>query len=199
MFLSRGKGQTNVTDLIVELEGKRDYQEQKSTDMFERAKEAAKAKRRDAAKSFLAQKATHDSAATQYSALIATLTQQQAIADLSKAHKEIAGVIKTMKSNGDMSGLLDQAAETAEDVADVQTQMGAVMGGGLFTMGDDMDELLDEIMREDNPVVDVKSTSAAEEFETMPSIPTHAPGSSVPDLGEAFRNIITSPTKQEPL
>lgn len=194
MFLSRAKGQANVPDLIVELEGKRDYQEQKSVDMLERAKEAAKAKRRDAAKSFLAQKATHDAAATQYSALIATLTQQQAIADLSKAHKEIATVIKTMKSNGDMTGLLDKAAETAEDVADVQSQMGSVLGGGLFSMNDDMDDLLEEIMNEtDAPSESVVSPSVQEEFESMPSIPTQVPGSSVPDLGEAFRSIITSP------
>ncbi len=194
MFLSRAKGQANVPDLIVELEGKRDYQEQKSVDMLERAKEAAKAKRRDAAKSFLAQKATHDAAATQYSALIATLTQQQAIADLSKAHKEIATVIKTMKSSGDMTGLLDKAAETAEDVADVQSQMGSVLGGGLFSMNDNMDELLDEIMNEtDTKPESVVTPSVEEEIESMPSIPTQVPGSSVPDLGAAFRSIITSP------
>ena len=194
MFLSRAKGQANVPDLIVELEGKRDYQEQKSVDMLERAKEAAKAKRRDAAKSFLAQKATHDAAATQYSALIATLTQQQAIADLSKAHKEIATVIKTMKSSGDMTGLLDKAAETAEDVADTQSQMGSVLGGGLFSMNGDMDELLEEIMNEtDTKPESVVTPSVEEEIESMPSIPTQVPGSSVPDLGAAFKNIITSP------
>ena len=194
MFLSRAKGQANVPDLIVELEGKRDYQEQKSVDMLERAKEAAKAKRRDAAKSFLAQKATHDAAATQYSALIATLTQQQAIADLSKAHKEIATVIKTMKSNGDMTGLLDKAAETAEDVADVQSQMGSVLGGGLFSMNGDMDGLLEEIMNEtDTKPESVVTPSVKEEIESMPSVPTQVPESYVPDLGDAFRSIITSP------
>ena len=188
-----------VPKMISHLEAKRDHQEQKSRDMLARAKLALKDGRRDAAKSCLAQRATHDAAAAQYSALISTLTQQQAIADLANAHREIASVIKTMKSNGDMSGILDRAQETADDVAAVQGEMN-VMGGSLFSGPDDLDALLDQLGEEEAPepeeVKEDISNPVAQivGLPTIPSGPPKPPPTStepeIEALGDAFADIM---------
>lgn len=200
MFSRGAPSSEKVPRMIAQLEAKRDHQEQKSADMLARAKAAVAEGRRDAARGCLAQKATHDGAATQYSALISTLTQQQAIADLADAHREIAGVIKTMKAAGDMTSALDRAADTAEEVAAVQSEMGA-MGAGLFTAGDNLDAMLDALEsdnaasgaepelvqpKEDaNPLADLVGLD-------LPDAPTQPPTKKPPppSLGPAFEEIM---------
>lgn len=203
MFSRGASSSEKVPRMISQLEAKRDHQEQKSADMLARAKAALAEGRRDAAKGCLAQKATHDGAAAQYSALISTLTQQQAIADLADAHREIAGVIKTMKAAGDMSSALDRAADTAEEVAAVQSEMGA-MGAGLFTAGDDLDAMLDALTVEQtkeetetpsvaenaNPIADLVGLD-------LPAIPSEKPESKPPpSLGPAFAELMMSDSKE---
>jgi len=201
MFSKASVSPDRVPKMISNLEAKRDHQEQKSADMLARARAALKEGRRDAAKSCLAQRVTHDAAAAQYSALISTLTQQQAISDLANAHREIASVIKTMKSNGDMSGILDRAAETADDVAAIQGEM-SVMGGSLFSGPDDLDSLLDSL--EDNPESDPPKDepNPVAEISSLPNAPTTTPKPPedpppeppIEALGDAFAEIMIKKT-----
>ena len=137
----------NVTAVIARLESKRDVDDQKSRDMMERATEAARQGRKANVRSFLAQKKTHDAASAQYSALISTLVQQQAVADIAAAHTEIAGVLKTMKGGSLSTASIDHAADVADMVATAQSDLGG-LGGAMFQGDDDMEELVNQLMQQ---------------------------------------------------
>lgn len=147
----------DVSAVISRLEAKRDVDDQKSRDMFERAQAAARQGRKAQVRSFLAQKKTHDAASEQYSALIGTLVQQQAVADIAAAHTEIAGVLKTMKGGKLSTASIDHAADVADMVAAAQSDLGG-LGGVMFQGDDDVDEMVERLMQEPTPAVAESTT-----------------------------------------
>ena len=163
----------NVTAVIARLEAKRDVDDQKSRDMMERATEAARQGRKANVRSFLAQKKTHDAASAQYSALISTLVQQQAVADIAAAHTEIAGVLKTMKGGTLSTASIDHAADVADMVATAQSDLGG-LGGAMFQGEDDIDELVAKLM-EEPPAPPEPSATVADPTLGMPDPPRSPP------------------------
>jgi hypothetical protein len=135
----------DVSAVISRLEAKRDVDDQKSRDMFERAQEAARQGRKTQVRAFLAQKKTHDAASEQYSALIGTLVQQQAVADIAAAHSEIAGVLRGMKGGKLSTANIDHAADVADMVAAAQSDLGGI-GGVMFQGDDDLEQMVAALM-----------------------------------------------------
>lgn len=154
----------DVSAVIARLESKRDVDDQKSRDMHERAVEAARQGRKANVRSFLAQKKTHDAASAQYSALISTLVQQQAVADIAAAHTEIADVLRGMKGGALSTANIDHAADVADMVETAQSELGG-LGGAMFQGGDDLDEMVAQLMA--TPVAEADRSQAA-----IPSEPT---------------------------
>jgi hypothetical protein len=135
----------DVGAVIARLEAKRDVEDQKSRDMFERAQAAARQSRKAQVRSFLTQKKTHDAASEQYSALIGTLVQQQAVADIAAAHSEIAGVLRGMKGSKISTANIDHAADVADMVAETQSDLGGI-GGVMFQGDGDMEDMVAALM-----------------------------------------------------
>ena len=174
----------DVGAVISRLEAKRDVEDSKSRDMHERAKAAAKQGRKAQVRSFLTQKKTHDAASEQYSALIGTLVQQQAVADIAAAHSEIAGVLRGMKGGKISTANIDHAADVAEMVAETQSDLGGI-GGVMFQGDDDMDALVASLMDEPEEQPPVAAAAAANEPAPLedPTAGLPAPPDSPPSAG----------------
>lgn len=151
----------DVGAVISRLEAKRDVEDSKSRDMLERGRAAAKQGRKAQVRSFLTQKKTHDAASEQYSALIGTLVQQQAVADIAAAHSEIAGVLKNMKGGKLSTANIDHATDVAEMVAETQSDLGGI-GGIMFQGDDDTDALVALLMAEPEKQPHAEAAAASE-------------------------------------
>lgn len=185
----------DVGAVIGRLEAKRDVDDQKSRDMMERATEAARQGRKANVRSFLAQKKTHDAASAQYSALISTLVQQQAVADIAAAHTEIAGVLKTMKGGKLTPASIDHAADVADMVATAQSDLGG-LGGVMFQGEDDVDALCEQLMAEPAaPREPAPAQPPTDPTAGMPAPPTSPPTAEldVESLPEVFAELMRQP------
>ena len=184
----------DVGAVIGRLEAKRDVDDQKSRDMMERATEAARQGRKANVRSFLAQKKTHDAASAQYSALISTLVQQQAVADIAAAHTEIAGVLKTMKGGKLSTASIDHAADVADMVATAQSDLGG-LGGVMFQGDDDVDALCEQLMAEPAAREPAPAQPPTDPTAGMPAPPTSPPTAEldVESLPEVFAELMRQP------
>jgi hypothetical protein len=192
------KAPAGVATILADLEAKREYQEQKSRDMLARAKTAMREGRRDMARSYAVQKNTHDAASAQYSSLICTLAQQQTVADISAAHRQIAGVLKSLKSE-DMGATIDNALDVADAVSATQSELGQI-GGALFQGSSDTESFLDSLL--DDPPKATPDVSGAEAIKEedlgLPEIPNEPITSSIPESSLFSSLLVAKPTTDDP-
>ena len=189
----------DVSAVISRLEAKRDVDDQKSRDMFERAQEAARQGRKTQVRAFLAQKKTHDAASEQYSALIGTLVQQQAVADIAAAHSEIAGVLRGMKGGKLSTANIDHAADVADMVAAAQSDLGGI-GGVMFQGDDDLEQMVAALM--DQPTeaaapAPAETAPVEDQLAGLPAPPSSPPTAEldVESLPAVFADMMRAPSE----